>query len=350
MAQLLKVLLLLIALVFSQTDKTKLEQLLEIQGEKDYVRLTPALFKKFVQNQSRNYLIVVYFTTFIYESQCEGCVKLNPIFKRLAYSYKESNAFEPAMTEDEKLKPVIFAALEYSQESVEILQKFQFQGLPNLFISSKPFTEEGFFYNVDRSKILSYKEGKEYNEEKVLKYLNEKTGRKVEIKVPMSEYLKIFVFYSTIITLTILFIRSLIYHLFNPKFWWVLSMMVYIVCLGGVVYDIIHGAPLGESDPETGDLSLFAQGPREQYVVEGFLMAGVISLSGVGLIIVNLAGYIEGKWIIRLVSLIGIALWVACGYYSDLIYRKKAEWYNPTFQPPEGYLKGSLMSDQGNSL
>ena len=350
MASYLLPLLLLLSQVQSQTDKTKLEQLLELQGENDFVRLTPDLFKKFVQNQSRNYLIVVYFTTFAYESQCEGCGVLNPIFKRVAYSYKASDSNLAISNEEEKLKPVIFAALEYSQEALEIMQKFQFQGLPNIFVSSKSFVEEGYFFNVDRSKILAYKEGKDYNEENVLKYLNEKTGRKVEFKIKVSEYVKLVVFYLTLVTLVVLFVRSVIYHHFNPKFWWVLSMMVYVVCMGGVVYDIIHGAALGETDPDTGDFVFYAKGPREQHIIEGFLMAGVVSLSGVGLIIVNLAAYIEGRWIIRIVSLIGIALWVACAYYTDFIYKKKAQWYHPTFEPPQGYIKGSLMMDQGNSL
>ena len=350
MAAWILALLVILSQVQSQSDKTKLEQLLELQGDNDFVRLTPELFKKFVQNQSRNYLVVVYFTTFAYESQCEGCGVLNPIFKRVAYSYKASDGNLAISTEEEKLKPVIFATLEYSQEALDILQKFQFQSLPNIYVSTKSFTEEGYAYSIDKSKLLTYKEGKEYNDEKVLKYLNERTGRKVEVKVRVSEYVKLGLFYVSLITLVLIFVRSIIYHHFNPKFWWVLSMIVYVVCMGGVVYDIIHGAALGHTDPESEEFVFYAQGPREQYVIEGFLMAGVISLSGVGLIIVNLAAYIEGRWVIRIVGLMGIALWVACGYFTDYIYKRKAEWYHPTFEPPNGYIRGSLMMDQGNSL
>ena len=33
-----------------------------------------------------------------------------------------------------------------------------------------------------------------------------------------------------------------------------------------------------------------------------------------------------------------------------IAYRKKSEWYNPGFMPPDYYATGSLMADQGNNI
>lgn len=333
-----------------QSGKTKLEQLLDLQGENDFVHLTPELFNNFVQGQSRNYLIVVYFSTFTHESQCEGCRVLNPIFSRVAYSYKASGGNLALSTEEEKLKPVIFSVMEYSQEALEIIKKFKFSSLPNIFVSSKSFGDEGYYYNIDKSKVLSYKEGTDYNDEKILMFLNEKTGRKVQIKVKVSDLLKFVLFCLSLACLIFAILRSVVYNLFNPKCWWVSAMMVYVVCMAGIVYDVVHVVELGYIDQETGEFGLWAQGPKEQYVIEGFLMAGVIALSGVGLIVVNLAASIEGRWVVRVVGLMGIALWVTCGYYIDFVYKNKSDWYRPTFGPPDGYIRGGLMMDQGNSF
>lgn len=43
------------------------------------------------------------------------------------------------------------------------------------------------------------------------------------------------------------------------------------------------------------------------------------------------------------------ALWVMQRLLV-VAYRKKSEWYNPGFMPPDYYGVGSLMQDQGNNI
>lgn len=336
--------------VFCQTEQTKLEQLVELQGTKDFINLDAGLFKKFVQGQSRSYIIVVYFTTFLYESQCPGCQVINPIFLSSAYSYKASDADKAMELDEEKLKPVFFGVVEYSQLNIPIFQKFQFQNIPNIFVSTKSFSEDGPYYNIDRSKLLEYQDNKNYTIDSILNYINSKTGRKVEVKIRISDYVKEYGLYLTLILGIYYSLKNTIKHYKNPKFWWLMSMIVYIVCVGGVVYDIIHNVQMGELNPETSEFSLIAEGAREQYYIEGFLMSTLFALSASGLIGINLASSIEGKWLIRLVCLFCISIWVTCVLYTEFIYKQKAQWYLPTFEPPEGYMKGSIMKDQGNSF
>lgn len=47
--------------------------------------------------------------------------------------------------------------------------------------------------------------------------------------------------------------------------WFVGSLLIYITCVSGVIYDIIHDVPFVGRDRNTGEVMIFADGNREQY-------------------------------------------------------------------------------------
>jgi len=45
-------------------------------------------------------------------------------------------------------------------------------------------------------------------------------------------------------------------------FWLVGSLIIYITCCSGIVYDIIHDVPMTGRDPKTGETIIFSGGNR----------------------------------------------------------------------------------------
>lgn len=147
-----------------------------------------------------------------------------------------------------------------------------------------------------------------------------------------------------------------VYIYINLKFiwtnwivWFVGSLLIYITCVSGVIYDILHNVPFVGRDPNTGEALVFATGNREQYGAEGLVISLTISL--IGVLFVSII--VMGEKLAKKYSLIGsiIALFIIFFLVNQLeaIYKSKS-WYGPSFTPPEGYLTGPISRDQGNNI
>lgn len=334
-------------LVHGQSSKEKLEKLLELtEKEGDILYLTSDTFKQYVLEGSKLYTIVVLFTAVELKYHCNDCMIIAPIYDRIAYSYHRT----PEESTEKKQKPVFFAVLDYMKETSEIYQRMGFTNLPNFLVSSKSIVQEGYKYVVPKEKLWELAPGDWPNEEKVLKFINNLTGR--EVVVINSPYEILFPYMcGTIAAMLIGLVGfTVLRNLYNPMLWWALWMIVYVVCIGGVVYDILHGAQIVGIAQKTGVTEYIASGPRSQYIVEGFLMSSLISLGGCALICINISAKYERSWLTRLVGFCSILALVFSVYQCTKVYKEKVAWYSPTFAPPENYRKGPLIVDQGNSF
>lgn len=333
-----------------QEQQTKVETLLELSKTQDVISLTAETFKKYVVEQSRSYIIVVFFSSFVYKSQCPGCQAVEPIFNEIAYSYKALGHTKAKDQSENKTKPVFFAFLDYGQDTQAIYQKFGFSNIPNIYVSTKSFTDESGSYSIDRSKLWEYRDSQEITQSKILDFINKKTERDVTIQKSLIQTILPLAIICTILSSVFCLVYFIKHNFTNPKLWWFGSTIVYITCMAGVVYDIIHSTSLIGTNPQTGENEFIAQGPRSQYILEGFLMSFLISLGGLGLILLNSTANYQNSWIMRLVGIFSIGLI----YYSvnqvTFAYKNKVSWYTPSFDPPSHYIKGGLIADQGNSF
>jgi oligosaccharyltransferase complex subunit gamma len=67
----------------------------------------------------------------------------------------------------------------------------------------------------------------------------------------------------------------------NWLVWLIGSLFVYITCVSGVIYDIIHDVPFVGRHRETGEVMVFADGNREQFGAEGLVISLMIAFIGV---------------------------------------------------------------------
>ena len=69
----------------------------------------------------------------------------------------------------------------------------------------------------------------------------------------------------------------------NPKVWLVGSLLVYSICLSGVVYTVTQNAPFTHLD-DNGDMMWYQTG-RGQLGMEGLVMSVAITTAGILLVI-----------------------------------------------------------------
>lgn len=135
----------------------------------------------------------------------------------------------------------------------------------------------------------------------------------------------------------------------NWAVWLVGSLLIYITCVSGVIYDILHDVPFVGRDRNTGEVVIFAEGNREQYGAEGLVISTMIVF--IGILFVSII--VMGQKLDRKISLPGSMIALLLIYYLvaslESVYKSKG-WYGPSFSPPEGYLTGPITRDQGNNI
>ena len=131
--------------------------------------------------------------------------------------------------------------------------------------------------------------------------------------------------------------------------WFVGSLLIYITCVSGVIYDIIHDVPFVGRDPKTGEAMIFATGNREQYGAEGVVISLSIAFIGILFVAIIVMSQKLDKKYSLIGSLISLAIIYILVVQLQTVYKSKS-WYGPSFTPPGGYLTGPISRDQGNNI
>lgn len=101
---------------------------------------------------------------------------------------------------------------------------------------------------------------------------------------------------------------------------------------------------------DKGEPEYIHSGQRSQYGAEGFMMGFLMVLGGLGFVGLNLMGKMENPFRIRIAGYICLAL-VGFSFYKIVkVYQIKASWYGPGMYPPNNYVRGPLINDQGSSF
>lgn len=97
--------------------------------------------------------------------------------------------------------------------------------------------------------------------------------------------------------------------------------------VSGSIFCVIKAAPLfGMS--RKGGVSIFATQGRDQYLLEGIIIAFMTLLGGLAAYCMNASTKLRFAVLRHAAVLLSMAVWVVIAYYTFETYRLKTGWYN----------------------
>lgn len=318
--------------------------------ERNVIHFTATSFKDYVMKHPRPYDVVMLYTL---KQICNFCDLIKEEFFKVAESYYDVDAYKPDLVN--KKRAVFFGVLHYSEEAKEIFKNMKlpsqtvimYTNPHNIMLSDK----NEAFIKYDEENIITYRDRRDYaSAHKIIEFVNAKSKRPTELKKNPVMFFFYFLIFLTILYIGVYLYKNFKFLLLSPYLWILGSLIVYLVCIGGIVYNIIHGTPFAKFDKGGNIVEFIHTGQRSQYVGEGLLLSGLFILTGTLMFALTCVNRIPGYWNHKF-AFIGLTFLIAiCCRTIAQLYRIKANWYRPEFAPPHNYIKGPLIKDQGNAF
>jgi len=271
-----------------------------------------------------------------------------------AYSYIQANKHNP---EDKDAVPVIFAKLEFNADHEILFRHCGFTSVPILALAkpelAKTFAETG---ESKYPKELEWKLSTQdfFDAGKILEHINKITHNNVELK-----YTFMRIMMGNLLILTILgvlfFFKDTLGQLLQHKIvWMIISVVVFVMCIGGTAFNMIHKVPTFRyAYDQSGNMYVeeyIQRNQRSQYAGEGYMIAMLMLSIGTLMVAFTFVGHIKSamrKEISCIIIIVGV---FSLFSLLNTIFNMKASSYNPTFFPPDHYQAGPLMNDQGTII
>ena len=328
------------------------DELRELALSSDYglIVFNAETYNKYVMTHPRPYDVVILYTR---KSNCKLCEKVYDEFIQVSDSFRDSNGFKPDMIS--RKRAVFFGVLYYSEETLPIIKSLKFPSRINILYTTPKnlqFNKLGEPYiEYDEDHILSYNErSNKIYALKMMEFANAKSQRKFPLKKNQIEFLFYFIFFVCLIFIGFSAYNNFKQFLLSPVVWITGSMMIIIICMGGIVYNILRNTPFAKFDNNGNIVEFIHTGRKAQYAGEGIFMSCLFVIGGTLLYSFNWLNQVPNKTKHYFASYIILASIILIIKLMHRIYRIKSKWYGPSFFPPNHYVKGSLINDQGNSF
>jgi len=339
----------IISLIKSHPKADKLREL-TLSSDRGLIEFNAEMYKEYVMTHPRPYDIVILYTL---KRKCTLCERVSNEFIQVADSFRDANGFKPDMIS--RKRAVFFAILYYTEETMAIFKSLKFPSMTTILYTSPhniQFNNLGEPYiEYDEDYVISYNERSDkIYALKMMEFANAKSQRKFPLKKNPIEFLAYFLMFVALIFFGFSIYKNFKPILLSPILWLTGSMLILIICMGGIVYNILHGTPFAKYDRDGNIVEFIHSGQRSQYAGEGVLMSSLFVLGGTILYsfvwLNRIQGYTEHKF-----ASFGAIIFIIIDMQIIFsIYRIKARWYYPTFLPPGHYVTGPLINDQGNSF
>ena len=119
---------------------------------------------------------------------------------------------------------------------------------------------------------------------KLLEYINKRTGRQIEYKPQIGEVLTMISLLVGVIAGIVFLFRFFKFIFLNPLIWFIGSCVIYVICIAGLVYNIIHNVPFTSVDSK-GNVEWKTDANRQQLGAEGFVISFCITFVGISIIL-----------------------------------------------------------------
>lgn len=320
------------------------------QADSNIIHFTATSFKEYVLKHPRPYDVVILYTLKV---NCNFCDLIKDEFNKVSLSYADTDAFKPDLAN--KKRAVFFGILHYSEEANDIFKMLKLPAQTTIMYTNphniQLNNKNEPYIQYDEETIITYRDRKDYaSAHKILEFVNARSKREIELKKNPVLFLFYFIVFCGILFAGYYIYSKFKFVLLSPYLWILGSIAVYIICIGGIVYNIIHGAPFAKYDRNGHITEFIHTGQRSQYAGEGLMMSSLFVVIGTLLFSINWINRIPGYWNHKLVFILVTILLAICCRAISSIYRIKANWYGPEFAPPYNYIKGPLLKDQGNAF
>ena len=314
------------------------------------ISLNAQSFNDFVMKHPRPYDVVILFTL---KMRCTLCEQVRNEFELVADSFEYMDGYKPDMSS--RKRAVFFVIVYYSDDTTPILKKLKLPATTSILYTT-PYNilmddNNEPYIKYDEDFVIAYKDrGDNVMAHKIMEFVNAKSGRKFELKKNPFVFIIYFILFIGFLFLFYILFKNFKSFFLSPILWHIGSCLVFIICIGGIVYNMIHGAPFAKFDREGHIIEWIHSGQRSQYVGEGIIMSSLFIIIGTLFASLSWIPRLQSEWHIRIVSIIIIFTTAFLSKVVIMIYQKKAPWYGPTYYPPGGYIQGPLIKDQGNSF
>lgn len=302
--------------------------------------LSSKQFYEFGLSQPRPYTLILLFTpltrtTSLYEDLITNYNKVQSCYTQSSPSFHY---------------PIFFTIIEYTRDTETLFKSQNFTQHSTIIITNPDtLTQQDGLFHFPEHSSLKLTKFTDNSAEKILSFINLNLNLQVELKKPLADRILSLIYSLTFIFCAGLMVYQLRSVLLIPSVWFAFSMVIYFLCMSGVVYDILRTPPMFGMSQE-GKTEIFMAQRKGQYAFEGFLMSFCMSLCGLCLIGLHLARNIQDKLMMKgTICLLICTLIIGLSKLSQG-YKVKTSWYRPTFFPPENYISGPLINDQGNSF
>ena len=249
-------------LISSHPKADKLREL-TLSSDRGLIVLNAQTYKEYVMSHPRPYDIVILYTL---SRKCNLCERVFNEFIQVSDSFRDSNGFKPDMIS--RKRAVFFAVLYYSEETMPIFKSLKFPSMTNILYTTPQniqFNQMGEPYiEYDEDYVISYNERSDkIYALKMMEFANAKSQRKFPLKKNPIEFLIYFLLFVFLIFVGFSAYQNFHSLLLSPILWVIGSMLVVIICMGGIVYNILHSTPFAKYDRDgngDGEVVLLALG------------------------------------------------------------------------------------------
>jgi thiol-disulfide isomerase/thioredoxin len=287
------------------------------------ISLTDGNFSKFITLRPRDYTAVIMFTALGPKYQCEICSRVAGTFTEVASNYQ--NQFDFNGTNAEERLAFFIVDVDSARST---FQDMQLETVPRFFIL--PPREEGAAklkmgdYEFEVQRAL---EGPASIMEEISKLSGVKMVPTVDPK-PLLVLLSIVaVLLSLLISAASTDISKAIFWYRNKYLWMTITTLCFCVGVSGSLFCYIRGAP-NYAMEQRGVLRIFAGQGRDQYFIEGLIVAAWTVGCGIAVILLLSSTRMPYAIVRHVMVLFSMSMFIVLGIQIWQAYVDKTGWYN----------------------
>jgi len=238
------------------------------------VHLDSGKYKQLI-SEPRNYSVLLLLTATHSKYNCVPCKTVADAFASFGYSVKTH--FGGFKSDEFLVKPIFVTQIE-PDNGMDIFQSLQLQTVPHI-VYLAPTKKK--LSTIKESSYLKSVSMPHLTADNIRDFVKSKSGLDIPVyKSPLERYASVILFLS----LAILAWRigvAFYPRRADPMLWFTVAVIIYFVVMAGLIFNYLRGPPLMDVNPHNGEMNFISPNGRSQFIVEGFIVAGLLTASGI---------------------------------------------------------------------